>query len=68
MCCAVCCCSPKHLFVGFYFDEFVDQSRDSSVKAGLLIKVMLKEFAHMNGRDELLHSNYSGTKSFCGRI
>jgi hypothetical protein len=44
--------SSKHLFVCFYFDELPDQSRNSGVEALLLIKVIVKEFAHMNSRDE----------------
>jgi hypothetical protein len=44
--------STKHLFVGFYFDELPDQSCNSGVEALLLLKVIVKEFAHMNSRDE----------------
>ena len=42
----------KHLFRGFYFDELSGQSRNSGVEAFLLRKVVLKEFTHMNSRDE----------------
>src|SRR5262249_35765231 len=42
----------KHLFRGFYFDELSGQSRNSGVEAFLLRKVVLKEFTHMNCRDE----------------
>ena len=42
----------KHLFRGFYLDELSGQSRNSGVEAFLLRKVVLKEFTHMNCRDE----------------
>ena len=46
------CVRRKHLFRGFYFDELSGQSRNSGVEAFLLRKVVLKEFTHMNCRDE----------------
>jgi hypothetical protein len=38
--------------MGFYLNEFLPQPRDPGVEALLLLKVIIKEFAHMNSRDE----------------
>jgi hypothetical protein len=42
----------KHLFPGFYLDQLVDQPGDSLVQALLLLKVIVKEFPHMNSGDD----------------
>jgi hypothetical protein len=38
--------------MGFYLNEFLPQPHDPRVEAFLLLKVIIKEFAHMNSRDE----------------